>query len=72
MREHGTGEMLFANKVIIVEGKSDAQAVSIGCQISDVDVDAMSVSILGISGAANLPDYARVCNSLNIPWLALS
>ena len=71
MTEHGTAEMLFANKVVIVEGKGDTQAVNIGCQISSIDIDAMSVSILGIGGVTEMPEYARICNALNIPWLAI-
>ena len=39
---------------------------------SNVDLDGRSITILGVGGVANLPEYARMASELHIPWCAIT
>jgi len=69
--EHGTHEMLFANCVVLCEGKEDQHAIRRFLERTSLDLDGKSVSTLGVGGVANLPDYARIAKTLGIRWCAL-
>jgi hypothetical protein len=72
--ERGNHEMLFANRVILCEGKDDCWAVRATLAKLDprLDLDARSVSLLDTGSVGNLPDYAEVASQLEIPWCAIS
>jgi predicted ATP-dependent endonuclease of OLD family len=70
--EHGTHEVLFCHRAIICEGKDDEYAVRLYLQKSGVDVDGRSVSIIGVGGIENIPEYARIACRLGIPWFAIT
>ncbi len=69
--QHGNSELLFANKVVLAEGKDDEFAIRTGLLIESVDLDGRSVSVLGVGGKENLPDYAKLLGALAIPWCAV-
>lgn len=69
--ERGKHELIFANRVVLTEGKPDEAAVLLGLKRVGVDVDGESVSVVDCGGVDNLPAYASVCASLGIPWFAV-
>lgn len=70
--EHGTHEMLFCQRLVICEGKDDEYAVHLYLQKAGVDLHGRSVSIIGVGGVENIPDYAGIACSLGIPWFAIT
>lgn len=44
--ERGNHEMVFANRVILTEGKGDQYGVKLGLEKQEVDFDALSISII--------------------------
>ena len=71
LQEYGTHEVVFASLVVLSEGKDDRFAICQGLKAIGLDCDAESISVIGASGVGNLPDYARLCSTLGIPWLAV-
>jgi predicted ATP-dependent endonuclease of OLD family len=71
LQEYGTQEIVFANLVVLSEGKADRFAIRQGLHAMGLDCDAESISVIGASGIENLPDYARLCSTLGIPWIAI-
>jgi len=72
LEEYGNHEILLANRNIFCEGKDDVFAMKTFFNKSQVDLDALGVTILGVGGCSSLPDYARMSNKLGIPWCALT
>jgi predicted ATP-dependent endonuclease of OLD family len=70
--EHGNHELLFATRAVIVEGKDDFFAIRCCLAKLGVDLDARGVSILGVGGVENLPEYAKIASKLRIPWCAVT
>jgi predicted ATP-dependent endonuclease of OLD family len=72
--ERGNHEMLFANKVVLCEGKDDCWAMrsGLGKLDPDLDLDARSISLVDTGSVGNLPDYANIARRLSIPWCAVS
>lgn len=68
INERGNSELLFANRVVLGEGKDDEFAFRSGLELHSVDLDARSVSVLGVGSRDNFPDYAKLLSSLGIPW----
>ncbi len=71
LNERGNHEIVFANVVVLAEGKDDVCALRMGLEKTGLDCDTDSVSIVDCGGVGNLPDYARVCSQLQIPWIAV-
>ena len=71
LHEHGNHEVVFANAVVLTEGKDDESAVRTGFEKLAIDCDAESISTVGCGGVDNLPDYAQLCSTLGIPWVAI-
>jgi len=72
LEEHGNHEFLFASRAVFVEGKDDLFAVRSLLQKLGTDLDGRSVSLLGVGGVENLPEYARLAARLKIPWCAIT
>jgi ABC-type multidrug transport system ATPase subunit len=68
VNEQGNGELFFANKVVLCEGKDDEFALKTLMSMLNVDLDGRSVSILGIGGKGNVIDYARLLKSIGTAW----
>src|ERR1700730_626901 len=60
INEQGNGEMFFANRVMLCEGRDDEFALKSHLEKMDVDLDGRSVSILGVGGKGNILDYAEL------------
>ncbi len=69
--ESGNGEMFFANKVVLCEGKDDEFALKACLRKMDVDLDGRSVSVLGVGGKGNILDYAEMLTQCGTPWCAI-
>lgn len=66
-----TGEVVFANGVLLVEGHGDRlAAVTVAKQLS-LDLDAEGLSILPCGGKSAIPFFAKLCRALNIPAVVL-
>ena len=70
--EHGNHELLFSSKAVIVEGKDDFFAVRCCLAKLSVDLDARGVTILGVGGVENIPEYAKMASRLEVPWCAIT
>jgi hypothetical protein len=72
--EHGSHEMLFAQRAVLCEGKNDCWAIrsALGKLDAALDLDARSVSLVDAGSVGNLFDYASIAKGLGIPWCAIS
>lgn len=71
--ERGGHEMIFAQRVVLCEGKDDAFALhSYLTRRSNLDLDGLSVSIIQAGDVNHLPAFASMATQLNIPWCAVS
>jgi predicted ATPase len=69
---NGGHDMLFAHRVILCEGKDDTYALRSYLEKSGMDLDARSVSLVGVNGVGTIPAFAEMANKLNIPWCAVT
>lgn len=71
--ERGGHEMIFAQRLVLCEGKDDAFALrTYLTKHCDLDLDGQSVSIIRTGDVSQLPVYASMASNLNIPWCAVS
>lgn len=71
--ERGGHEMVFAQRVVLCEGKDDAFALrSYLTRRANLDLDGLSVSIIQAGDVNHLPAFASMAKQLNIPWCAVS
>lgn len=70
--ERGNHELLFANRVVLCEGKDDVLALRHYLHKADADLDGRSVSVVDLGGAMTLPIYARMAADLGILWCGLT
>jgi predicted ATPase len=71
--ERGGHEMIFAQRIVICEGKDDAFALrSYLTRRASLDLDGLSVSIIQAGDVNHLPAFASMAKQLNIPWCAVS
>jgi len=66
-----SGEVLFARRVLLVEGHGDYLAARIVAKKLNIDLDAESLSVIACGGKAAIPFFARLCRSLEIPAIIL-
>jgi hypothetical protein len=66
-----TGEILFANGVLLVEGHGDRLAALEVAERLDCDLDAEGLSVIDCGGKSAIPFFARLCRSLQIPFAVL-
>jgi predicted ATP-dependent endonuclease of OLD family len=64
-------EALFANAVLLVEGKADLIAVRGTAERMKLDLDARNLSVMECGGKTSIPFHARLCRALGIPVCAL-
>lgn len=69
--ERGSGEIFFANRVVLCEGRDDEFAIKAWLDKLSVETDSKSITVLGTGSRGNLPDYARLLTSLGTPWCAI-
>jgi predicted ATP-dependent endonuclease of OLD family len=71
--ERGGHEMIFAQRVVLCEGKDDAFALrSYLTRCCNLDLDGLSVSVIQAGDVNHLPAFAAMATQLNIPWCAVS
>ena len=70
--EYGNHEIFFAQKIILCEGKDDYFAIKSYLEMSSLDIEAMSISILGCGGVENIPDFAEIANKMKISFCAVT
>lgn len=71
--ERGGQEMIFAQHLVLCEGKDDAFALrTYLTKQCNLDLDGMSVSIIRTGDVSQLPVYASMASKLDIPWCAVS
>jgi len=71
--ERGGHEMVFAQRIVLCEGKDDAFALrSYLTRYANIDLDGLSVSIIQAGDVNQLPSFAKMAKELNIPWCAVS
>jgi predicted ATP-dependent endonuclease of OLD family len=71
INEQGNGEMFFANKVIVCEGKDDEFAIKTCLEKVNLDLDGRRVSILGVGGKGNVADYVELLGKSGTAWCAV-
>lgn len=64
-------ELLFARRVLLVEGHGDQLAARRVAESLGVDVDAEDLAIVSSGGKNRLPFFARACRALEIPFVVL-
>jgi predicted ATP-dependent endonuclease of OLD family len=64
-------EALFANAVLLVEGKADLIAARGTATRMRVDLDARNLTVMECGGKTSIPFHARICRALGIPVCAL-
>lgn len=71
--ERGGHEMIFAQRVVLCEGKADAFALrSYLTGRANLDLDGLNASIIQAGDVGHLPAFASMASSLHIPWCAVS
>ena len=63
-------ELLFARKVMIVEGQTEKNAFPFAFK-KKIDPDTKSISIIEVGGKGNIPFFIKVLTSLGIQWCAV-
>ena len=64
-------EALFANAVMLVEGKSDLIAIRGTAARMGIDLDARNLTVMECGGKTSIPFHAQLCRALDIPVCAL-
>lgn len=64
-------DFFFANYVIFVESKNDAEVVKFLAYREGIDLDLYGISIVNIDGVKNLPYPFRIVKELGIPYLII-
>lgn len=73
LEERGGHEMIFAQRVVLCEGKDDAFALrSYLTRRANLDLDGLSVSIIQAGDVNHLPAFASMATQLDIPWCGVS
>jgi ABC-type multidrug transport system ATPase subunit len=70
--ERGTHEFMFAQRVVLCEGKDDVYALKLYLGKLNADLDTLGVTVVDGGSAQNLPDYAALAGKLAIPWIAVT
>ncbi|PCJ86501.1 MAG: hypothetical protein COA54_08740 [Thiotrichaceae bacterium] len=70
--EYGNHEIFFAQKIILCEGKDDLFAIKSYLEQNEIDIEAMSVSVLSCGGVSNIYDFAKIAKNMKIPFCAVT
>jgi hypothetical protein len=68
----GNGDLPFANAAILCEGQDDVAVLRILAARRGYQLDSLSISVADCGGVQNLPDYAKLCSQLGIPYLLVT
>jgi predicted ATP-dependent endonuclease of OLD family len=64
-------EVMFASKVLVVEGAAERMAMPVALQLAKFDLDREGASVLNARGKENIPAFAKVLNQFKIPFLCI-
>ena len=64
-------ELLFARRVLLVEGKGDQLAVLAALEKLEVDPDAEDFATVDCGSKSAIPFMARICRALGIPFVVM-
>ena len=67
--DYRNSDFFFANYVIFVESKNDAEVVKHLAGREDLDLDLYGISVVDIGGVGNLPYPYHIVKELGIPYL---
>lgn len=70
--ERGTHEFVFAERIVLCEGKDDVYGVKLYLNKLAADLDTLGITIVDGGSIQNLPDYAALASKLIIPWIAVT
>lgn len=62
-------ELFFAKKVVLVEGSTDAIAISLIAEKLDKDLNGKGISIVEAGGKTNIPRFLKILNAFKIPYI---
>ena len=65
------GEMLFARRVLLVEGPGDQVAARYVATEIGLDLDAEDLAVVACGAKSAIPFFARTCAALGIPFLVM-
>lgn len=60
-------ELVFARKVLLVEGFAEQVLVPTLARALDINLDKLGITVCAIHGT-HFSSYVRLCDALNIPW----
>lgn len=60
-------ELFFASRVLLVEGDTEKLALPVYATRLGLDLDRAGATIVKVGGKRNLPDFARIARSFDIP-----
>jgi len=66
-----TGELLFARRVLLVEGAADRLAVLMTAQRLNLDLDAEDLAVVPCGTKTAIPFFARTCRALGVEFCVL-
>jgi hypothetical protein len=61
-------ELLFARRVLLVEGPGDATAIKLAAEAAKLDLDGEDLSVIECGSKSAIPFIAKVCSALAIPY----
>jgi len=64
-------DFFYANHVIFVESKNDAEVVKVLAERAGIDLDLYGISLINIDGVRNLSYPFHIVRELEIPYLAI-
>jgi putative ATP-dependent endonuclease of OLD family len=64
-------ELVFARRVLLVEGYAEQVLVPVLAKARGTDLDKLGVSVCAIHGT-HFGSYSRFCNALGIPWAIIT
>ena len=64
-------ELVFARRVLLVEGVAEQLMVPSLARLTEVDLDEVGISVCAIGGT-HFAAYVKLCTALNIPWAVLT
>lgn len=64
-------DFFYANYVVFVESKNDAEVVKYLAELANIDLDLYGISLVNIDGVRNLSYPFHIVKELGIPYLAI-
>ena len=64
-------ELFLARAALLVEGQTEKLAFPFVFEALGHDLDREGISIISCGGKSNIPLFARVCNAVGVPFIAV-